>query len=861
MPWSADSRQGLVVPGNLQSIWCRGYTKRESKTSESHVSKILIIAEKPSVARDIAQSLGGFKKEGDWLESPTAIVSSGIGHLVEIHVPEAETSGTSLSTLPVIPAKFGLRAIERTKSQFNLLQRLLSRPDVDTVVNACDAGREGELIFRLIYEKAGCTKPTKRMWLQSMTTDAIAEAFRTMKPGREYDALSDAAKCRSEADWLIGINGSRGMSRLNQSLNGRYETMSAGRVQTPTLAILVHREREIANFVPDDYWEVHGTFQAEDGSYVGKWVNPKAQESKAPEPGGDKAWATAHRVNDKAQADALVKACKGVAPSSVSDQNKVSFESAPKLFDLTTLQREANKDLKFSAQKTLDIAQVLYEKHKATSYPRTDASALPEDYVAKAKSVMASLKVRPEFRPHADRVIAAGWVKPDKRIFDNSKISDHFAIIPTGSIPNSLTADEAKLYAMIVLRFIAAFHPPAEYANTTRTTVVKAETFRTTGRVLLKSGWREVYGKQSGDGKTPSLCVVKPGEQVKAKGMVLKTLSTKPPTSFTEATLLSAMEGAGKLIDDEELRGAMKGRGLGTPATRAATIEGLLKALDSKGSPKEPYVRREGKEQYLIPTPKGDGLVGFLEDNGIESLTSPRMTGEWEQKLSLMERGKCDRADFMGEIADMTRSIIDVMRAKAGQQVATPPAAMDIPHPCPGCGGALLAQGDVVDCAARCGFRLWRTVASRSLSDAEVNQLLLTGTCGVLEGFVNRARKPFSAALKLEPTGKVGFVFDDASPVGDPASATLPVPCPKCKGKLSLMKGSQIHYACEKGDFSLWRKIAGRTFTDAELCSLVSDGNLPTMEGFVSTKTKRGFKAGLKMSPDYSRADFVFEAR
>lgn len=764
------------------------------------MGKLLIIAEKPSVARDIAAALKGFKKVDSWLESDTAIVSSGIGHLVELHVPQAQTSGRDLTTLPIIPQQFELKPVERTKAQFNILKRLMARKDVDAVVNACDAGREGELIFRLIYEHAGCTKPMKRMWLQSMTSDAIQEAFRDMREGREFDALADAAKCRSEADWLIGINGSRGITKLHDRLNGRSDMMSAGRVQTPTLAILVNRENEIRNFVPQDYWEIHGTFGAQAGTYIGKWFNPKAAKADKSEKAeeGEDAQASGYRVNDRAQAEAIIKKCKGVAPSSVKDTSRNTQVPPPKLFDLTTLQREANKRFKFSAQKTLDLAQSLYEKHKALSYPRTDSSALPEDYVGKAAKIMGSLKADADFSPHAQRVIDNAWVKKDKRIFDNSKISDHFAIIPTGTRPVSLTPDEARLYEMVVQRFMAAFHPAAEYANTTRITTLAGEQFKSTGRVLLKQGWQEVYGKSAApaaaDKAAPALVAVAPGEQVSTKSMALKTLQTKPPARLTEASLLAAMETAGKLVDDEDLRDAMKARGLGTPATRAATIEGLLKDKDGRGHPKEPYVRREGKERHLVPTPKGAGLIQFLDSNGIEALTSPRMTGEWEQKLLAMEKGGYQRAAFMAEIADMTRSILDTIRGKAGalasayarsapagaSPAATPQAlpAMAAPNaPCPRCGSALAMDarnGRTVNCQSeRCGFRIWRTVAGKVLGQKEIDALLTSRATPVLEGFTSRAGRPFSAALELKEDGDVSFVFADRAPAVSRAPAAV----------------------------------------------------------------------------------------
>jgi len=821
--------------------------------------KMLIIAEKPSVAREIAAALGGFSRIENWLESPTAIVSSGIGHLVEIYSPEAATTGRDLASLPVIPVRFELQAIAKTKAQFSLLSKLMKRADVDQVINACDAGREGELIFRLIYELANCRKPMKRMWLQSMTVEAILEAFRTMRPGSDFDALSDAARCRSEADWLIGINGSRGITRLRERQTQSYEMMTAGRVQTPTLAIITHREDEIRQFVPTDFWEVHATFGAQAGTYIGKWMSPGAP---TPQDGEEVVEASAgSRFFDKSQAEAIVSKCRGVAPSSVKDESKTTTSAPPKLFDLTTLQREANKKFKFSAKKTLDIAQALYEKHKATSYPRTDATALPEDYVEKAKEVMGTF-TGSAYAEHAGRVLENGWVKPDKRIFDNSKISDHFAIIPTGTRPSGLDDAEVKIYDMVVRRFLAAFHPAAQYNLTTRISVVSGESFKTTGKVLVKRGWLEVYGEQANEDKTPSLCAVAAGEQVRTDNVVSKAMQTKPPSRYTEGTLLSAMEGAGKLVDDDELREAMKDRGLGTPATRAATIEGMLNDRDGSGHPKEPYITREGKEQHLVPTNKGTSLIHFLDTNGIDSLTSPRMTGEWEQKLRQMERGGYRRDVFMSEICEMTHSIINVIRTKAGEVPAA--AQRLLTAPCPKCGSDVVSGQRTFECKASCGFKFWREVASRDLTDAEAEQLFRDGEIKQLDGFMSKAKKKFSAGLKLNAEQKAEFIFEERTASnggGGQATADLGVPCPKCGGVVRVRTGDYPMYACEKCDFKLWKVVCGRALSDAEAKKLLRDGSVPLIKGFISPTKKTKFDAGLRFTPDFAKTEFVFQPR
>jgi DNA topoisomerase-3 len=831
------------------------------------MSKTLIIPEKPSVAADVAKSLGGFsKKEGYW-ESDTAIIASAIGHLVELHVPEAETAGYDLSGLPVIPKAFGLQAIDKTKAQFKLLKSLMQRPDVTTLVNACDAGREGELIFRLIVDLAGCRKPAKRMWLQSMTPDAIRTAYREMRPGVEYDALADAARSRAEADWLVGINGSRGVSRLRQAQTRTRTSSPVGRVQTPTLAIVVDRELAIRNFVAQDFWEVQGTFGLKAGSYTAKWFNPSAapvaaQDKEGGTPTEDEQ--SGSRFTDRAKAQAIVDKCKGVAPTSVRDTSKKTSSAPPRLFDLTTLQREANKRYKISAKRTLDAAQALYEKHKATSYPRTDSTALPEDYVAKVGQIMGALKEAP-YAEHAQRVIKNGWVKPNKRIFDNSKISDHFAIIPTGVAPGAMSADESKVYDLIVRRFLAAFHPAAEYHVTTRITEVAAELFRCSGKVLVEPGWLAIYGQSADEekDKTPVLCALQPGEAARNEKIELKAGKTKAPSRFNEASLLGAMEGAGKLIDDDELRDAMSERGLGTPATRAAIIEGLLMQRKRKdGGLDDPYLNREGKAQELVPTEKAMALIAFLRDNGLDLLTSPKLTGDWEHRLRMMEKKSYERQVFMSEIAEFTRGVIDAVRKKAASLPALAPAA-PIDVPCPSCGGKLNASERTYDCAAGCGFKLWREVAGRPLSQDEARTLLSKKEVGPLQGFTSKAGKPFSASLKLGDDGKVSFAFDNTQ--GQPGGSAggtpgkpIKAPCPSC-GAVVEHRGSL--YACTACDFKVWGEICKHRLTAKEIDAALRKGATDKIEDFVSPKTGKTFSAILKLSGDKKKIEFDFGPR
>lgn len=749
--------------------------------------KTLIIAEKPSVARDIAAAIGGCRQVGNWLEGEQFVISSGIGHLVQITDPESGHPSVGFGGLPRIPHQFALSAIPGTVDQLKLLGKLIARPDVSKVVNACDAGREGELIFNLIYEFHKAQKPVFRMWIQSMTPAAIREAFKGLRPASAFARLGDAARSRSEADWLVGINGSRAVSALVEVQTDRRERNSVGRVQTPTLAIVVHQELAIRSFIPRPYWELHATFAVHAGEYVARWRGPAFDA-------GDSAGDPRHRIWDKAKADALLAMCRAAQPTSVRDESKIVTSGPPKLFDLTTLQREANKRFKFSAKKTLDLTQALYEKHKALTYPRTDSNALPEDYVGKAGAVVEAF-ANSAYGEHAGRIISNNWVRQDKRIFNNAKISDHFAIIPTGRIPGDLTDGEAKVFDLVVRRFLAAFHPPASFAKTERTTVVSGQEFTATGRVLQEAGWMAVYGRDlDAEDDAPSLCPLVQGETAANRNVKLVAQKTKPPTRFNEATLLGAMETAGKLLEDDDLREAMRERGLGTPATRASIIEVLLADQDRAKRSMEPYLRRQGKEQHLVPTDKGIQLVQFLEANGLEELTSPRMTGDWESKLRLMERAQYERSLFMTETAQFARRLVETLKARAAAVPAAPTTALNAP--CPRCQAPLLASARQVSCGAGCGFRQDRLVAGRELSYEELTALYSVGKTEVLEGFLSKAKRSFSVRLKLNQERRLEFDFEPRAGAGTGAGATpggtqKAYPCPLCRKPLRLRQGSK----------------------------------------------------------------------
>ncbi|MDR2000240.1 MAG: DNA topoisomerase III [Zoogloeaceae bacterium] len=811
------------------------------------MSKQLIIAEKPSVAQDIAKALGGFTRQGDYFESEDYVLSSAIGHLLELTVPEeyeVKRGKWTFTHLPVIPPHFALNPIEKTVDRLKVLAKLIKRKDVTGLVNACDAGREGELIFRYVAQHAKTDKPVRRLWLQSMTAAAIRDGFAHLRSDQEMLPLADAARCRSEADWLIGINGTRAMTAFNSQEGGFYKT-TVGRVQTPTLAILVERERRIKDFVSRDYWEVEAEFQSVAGVYRGRWFDEKFKKSEDEH-------AKAERLWEKAKADALRAKCLG-KHGEVSEESKPKTELSPLLFDLTSLQREANGRFGFSARNTLGLAQALYEKHKALTYPRTDSRYLPEDYLAAVRDTLHAL-ADTAYAPHARHILDSGWVHPNKRIFNNAKISDHFAIIPTGTIPKHLTEPEQKLYDLVVKRFLAIFHPAAEYNITTRITRVEKEAFKTEGKVLVTPGWLAVYGKEAqNEDENPNLPPLQPKERVWANDIEVKGKATQPPARFTEATLLSAMEGAGKLVEDEELREAMSERGLGTPATRAAIIEGLIA---------EEYLHRNGRE--LQPTAKAFSLLFALEKLGIDEIRSPELTGLWEWKLKEMEHGRLKRDEFMHHIVGQTQVMVE--RIKKGELPAGTFGMLKTP--CPRCGGALRETYKRFECD-KCDYKLWKVVASRQWEPEEIEELLQKRVIGPLQGFRSKMGRAFAAIIKLNDEQMPEFDFGNADADGEAAevdfSGQEPLgACPKCGARV-FEHG--MAYVCEKSvgaakscDFRSGKIILQQEVARAEMTKLLETGKTGLLKGFVSNRTRKKFSAYLVRASD-GKIGFEFEAR
>ena len=810
------------------------------------MSKSLIIAEKPSVANDIARALGGFTRHGDYYESDEYIISSAIGHLLELVVPEefeVKRGKWSFAHLPVIPPHFALRPLERTEDRLRLLVKLLKRKDVSGVVNACDAGREGELIFRHIMSHAGVKKPVQRLWLQSMTPAAIQEGFTALRSDKSMQPLADAAVSRSESDWLVGINGTRAMTAFNSKDGGFYKT-TVGRVQTPTLAILVEREQKIKSFISRDYWELEGTFvTSEKGEYRGRWFDESFDREKR----GDDDQLRAERLWDQARAESIAAKCRGKV-GVVTEESKPTTQSSPLLFDLTSLQREANGRFGFSARATLSIAQSLYERHKVLTYPRTDSRALPEDYIGTVKATLDMLAkgaTTRAYAPHASTILKSGWVRPNKRIFNNEKISDHFAIIPTLQPPKQLSEPEQKLYDLVTKRFLAVFFPPAEFLVTTRITRVENEPFKSEGRVMVNSGWLAVYGREAETGEAPTLVPVKDG-RVHTEAVEVQANSTKPPPRFTEATLLSAMEGAGKLVEDEELREAMREKGLGTPATRAAIIEGLIH---------EEYVFREGRD--LVPAAKAFDLIYALSRFGIDELRSPELTGDWEYKLKQMEHGDLAREEFMQHIVDTTRDLVE--RIKSGTSLDEP--IQTLKTPCPKCGSTLNENYKKFQCT-RCDFSIWKVIASRRIEAAELEELIRTRAIGPLRGFRSRIGRPFAAMLRLKDDFTVELDYgqnrdqDDAN--AEPVDFSDKTPlgsCPKCGGRVFEL---DLNYTCENAvgpgrscDFRTGKIILQRAIEREQMVKLLAEGKTDLLHRFISKKG-RPFSAFLVKKPDGS---------
>ena len=850
------------------------------------MSKTLVIAEKPSVAQDIVRALtpiaGKFDKYDDYFESEHYVVTSAVGHLVEIQAPEefdVKRGKWSFAHLPVIPPRFDLKPVDKTKSRLAAVVKQAKRKDVTQLINACDAGREGELIFRLIEQyaggaKGGLGKPIQRLWLQSMTPQAIRDGFNNLRSDAQMQGLADAARSRSEADWLVGINGTRAMTAFN-SRDGGFFLTTVGRVQTPTLSLIVTREEKIRAFQSREYFEVHANFAAQAGQYAGKWFDPKFKKSDDPEAKADRLW----KAED---AQAIASAVQG-QPATVTEESKPSTQASPLLFDLTSLQREANGKFGFSAKTTLALAQALYEKHKALTYPRTDSRHLPEDYLPTTRQTLEMLDTsqHSHLAPFARQALEHNYLRPTKRVFDNSQVSDHFAIIPTTQAPSGLSEAEQKLYDLVVRRFMAVFFPAAQYQITTRISQVAQHHFKTEGKVLIHPGWLAIYGKEAAsetdggkDGdKGQPLVAVQPGEHPRVALAQAKPLHTKPPARYSEATLLGAMESAGKQVEDEELRSAMQEKGLGTPATRAAIIEGLLS---------EKYLLREGRE--LLPTAKAFQLMTLLRGLDVQELCKPELTGEWEYKLAQMERGELPRAQFMQKIAQMTERL--VQKAKEYDRDTIPGNYATLTSPCPQCDGIVKENYRRYACTGAdgagegCGFSFTKSPAGRTFETHEAETLLRERRIGPLEGFRSKAGWPFTSELAIvsdKDTGQFKLEFDfgddkaseENAEIVDFSGQTSLGACPAC-GAPVFAHGS--NYVCSKAvptaaqpapscNFKSGQIILQQPIAPEQMQKLLATGKTDLLDKFISNRTRRAFKAHLVWDKAGGKVGFEFEQR
>ena len=696
----------------------------------------LIVAEKPSVGRDIAGALGRHRRGKGALAGDGWTVTWALGHLAELAPPDAygeEYKKWRLESLPILPERFKVRVSSKTREQFGVVKGLMKDASVTEVVNACDAGREGELIFAYLYGLSGCRKPVLRLWISSLTHEAIRAGFGSLRDGLTMKPLEDAARSRGEADWIVGMNATRAYSvRFGRPGN----VLSVGRVQTPTLKLLVDREREIQDFRPEKFWTVHARFSREGSTYDGVWFKNKQ-----------------NRLPEKETADRTAEKVRDGTGTVRKAQKKTATEKPPLLYDLTELQRNANSRYGFTADRTLRAAQALYEERKLITYPRTSSRYLSKDMVGGLKRRVEAAGALPELSPFAEKLLEKEKVPISKRIVDDSKVTDHHAIVPTNKkSSDNLPPDEAKVYDLVARRFLAVFFPAARFENTTVVTEVREETFLSRGRVVLEAGWRALYPDGVGGRKEkepPVLPPIEVGQEWAVVKVGVKEGETKPPPRYSESALLGAMETAGKLVEDEELRQQMKDSGLGTPATRAATIERLIKVG---------YIERERK--ILLPTEKGRSLIGLL---GESPLTSAELTARWEERLAKMEKGVERRPDFMSDINRFTTKLVEEVRGMEGERLAAPSRSREPLGACPKCGSPVVETKKAYGCSAwkksGCDFVIWKQVSGKRLSENQAKQLLTRGHTGQMKGFKSKAGKPYSAALKLDAEHRVKLEF------------------------------------------------------------------------------------------------------
>jgi DNA topoisomerase-3 len=718
---------------------CAGSTAVIPSSSRILLLMRLIVAEKPSVGRDIASALGKHRRKNGALVGVGWTVTWALGHLAELAPPDAygeRYKRWRLEALPILPEKFKVRVNHKTREQFAIVKGFLRDPSVTEVINACDAGREGELIFSYLYGLSQCRKPVFRLWISSLTPGAIREGFGSLRDGRSMKPLEDAARSRGEADWIVGMNATRAYSVRFGTVGN---VLSVGRVQTPTLRLLVDREKEIEVFKPEKFWTVHARFARDKDSYDGVWFKNKQ-----------------NRLKEKEAAEEIAAKVRGGTGVVRKAEKREASEKPPLLYDLTELQRNVNAKFGFTAERTLRAAQALYEEKKLITYPRTSSRYLSKSLVGSLEKRVEAAGELPNLAPFAEKLLALPKLPTNKRIVDDAKVTDHHAIVPTGKkLSGELPPDEAKVYDLVARRFIAVLFPAARFENTTVVTEVKGEAFLSKGRVVLEAGWRALYPEGVGGKKEkepPVLPPVSVGQQWRVAKVGVKEGETKPPPRYSESALLGAMETAGKFVEDEELRQAMKDSGLGTPATRAAIIERLIKVG---------YVERDKK--VLVPTRKGRALISLLEGS---PLSSPELTARWEERLAKMEKGAERRPDFMADIKGFTTSLVEEVRRMEGEKVASPSTGNRQPvGRCPKCGAPVVETKKAYGCSAwktnGCDFAIWKQISGKRLSESQARALLTKRRTGQLKGFKSRAGKPYSAALKLDGDHRVRLDFGE----------------------------------------------------------------------------------------------------
>ena len=811
-----------------------------------HMS-VVIIAEKPSVAEDLAKVLGvGNKRDTHW-ESEDLIITWAIGHLLELKYMDDYDEAfknwrKSIDQLPFVPEAFQYKPKGgRNKKQLSAILKLIKDKSVTEIVNACDAAREGELIFRTIVQHAKVKTPVSRMWMQSMTYDALLEAYETRRGGDEYRALSDAAYSRSYADWIIGMNGSRVATRLPQSRD--RSANSLGRVQTATLALVVDHELEILSHVPVPFWQLNADFQAGEARWTARW------ERKGHKDDPERPEHKAHRITDAEEKAAIESVLSSQETATTTETDRTKKEKPPLNFDLTTLQKRANSLWSWSAKRTLGVAQDLYDKFKLTTYPRTDSKHLPEDMHETVAKTLDQLSQQNDYNVHANRLQTDG-LSNVSRNFNNSKVSDHYAIVPTGQQPpTTFGGDHAKLYDLIVRNFLASWHPEAEWKVSKRTTDVGGFTFIKSVETLEQHGWRAVVPKKDnvpeGWGNLPT----NPSDTI-VNGHEFSEELSKPKNRLKEASLLQLMEHAGKHIDDDELAEAMKDKGLGTPATRADTIEKLLTRK---------YIRRS-RNGTISAAAHGIRMIDVLRRIPVEWITSPELTGDMEASLLAVQRGEEPMQTYMDRIIDQTTVMVERIRSHDRSTLYEDEPSLGA---CPSCSGNIMENTLAYQCVHNegrdkgCSFVFWKDTSGRWFDRTTATRLIEHGSLENLHGFFSQAGEGYETSVELKSDGKVMAKGSGQSEATE--NDEVLCPCPVCDH--GSIRVTTTGYSCDFADCTfrgMQNIMCKRPITPEEAKSIFENGKSALLEDFTS-KRNRPFSAFLVL--DKNRVAFDFPPR